>query len=184
MQEAALAEARASFDVAREAVEEMKRAETGSAFAAPWAVFLTAAGRAYAALARGAVGCAASEAWRAAQDACRRSDPLLAYLEAAAQARGRGLGPPSDAPLRGPGGQPLIWGDGDHLAGLEPDPWPFAGRCPAGLVTAPAEGGQREPPAAHLGRALLLTDPVNVALLALAWLEARIAEAADLPRRR
>lgn len=202
MREIALVKAREHLELAKAAAQRLTLEAGFKPYEQAWSDFLSQASRFYSKLEQGAKGCNASEPWLGLKKHERRTDTLLAFLHHARNSDEHGLEqitqraadginmrfPPAQ---RVAVGMDVMLDDEGRLHVRNPQV-----RLPEGqverieivnprveLIPVTDRGRRYEPPRAHLDRPIEDRSPRGVAQLAIAHLEAILAEASELPQR-
>jgi hypothetical protein len=192
MKPKAVTEANVRLVRARAAVATLETRVFDPAVLEPaWWAFLVAAGGIYVKLEKGAKGHKQSEAWFARVKHLRRKDELLAYIHHARNTEEHGL-ENSTAPKKSLSGKAFSPGtEVDHdkegtIVGIRAkagQPFEVQLILP-GIKLLPVTddrfGDVFQPPTTHLGAALQLGTPLEVAQAGLKYLETLVAEAAAL----
>jgi hypothetical protein len=192
MKKIAVEQARSRFEKAQSAILAMEQSKDFSAAETAWSDFLLATSAVYSKLEQGAKGSGSSEGWFGRKKHDRRTDPLLSYIHHARNADEHGIEPVTErkeGSLKIGGGGAYRF-DGTvgeqtdltvtHLAG--PPPIVKIELPHVKLVTVKDSryGDNFDPPTKHLGEEVRDQSPLNVAKLALSYLESLLAEAAEL----
>jgi hypothetical protein len=156
-----------------------------------WSDFLLAASAIYSKLDQGAKSSARSTAWFGRVKRLRKTDPLLRYLHHARNSDEHGI---EDTTHRKALGAEWIWPDGQKTLIRFDDPnvqlrETSSGDVPLDRlihytdlvpVTDRRYGDSFEPPDTHLDRAVTTRDPVQIANIAIGYLQSLVAEAKEL----
>jgi len=201
MDRTAIAAARNCLERAKEGVSSMKRADSLEKMEAAWTDFLVMANRVYVKLEQGAKNGNTSEPWFERKKHARRSDPLLSYIKNARDTDEHGLMQITErtpGQISGRVTEGTIWSghvkstpESAEILLHSDDPSAsatFQITSPnVKLVDVVNRGVRYGAPTTHLGQPIpdplpnSYPHPVPVAELAIAHLEALIAEAEGLP---
>jgi hypothetical protein len=185
MLQKAVEAAQAEFDRAAISLDDLAAASDFGEVERHWAAFLVSAGRIYSKLEQGAKTSGISQAWMGQRIHQRRTDALLSYLWHARNADEHTVEGVTD---RHTGGTKFVDPSQEEMAEFERTmaaqgrPYVSLGLVevvfPHVKLLDVTDRGVRYPiPQTHLGQAISNPHPNNIGLLALAYLEAMIAEA-------
>jgi hypothetical protein len=189
MKQIAVDKARSRLQKATESYRRLRESETHDDFSSAWTDLLLALNAVYSALEQGAKDNPRSRQWYGNEKRKRREDPLLQYLHQARNADEHGLAPVTKLhPGHIRTGQTVTPTNRLSISLSLEEVRALGGKrlelkaAGESLVTVVNTkfGDKFDPPLEHLGRPLLNTSPIGIAMVGLAYHAQMIEEAEKL----